>query len=1149
MNVSETADRAPVNGSGGAAGISGPTAICIPDHQLVRCIGRGSYGEVWLARNSIGTYRAVKVLRRECFPDQRPFERELSGIRKFEPISRSHEGFVDILQVGINDPDGYFYYVMELGYDESSHAQFCPEEYKPKTLARELARRRRLPLQECLHLGLHLADALASLHRHGLVHRDIKPSNIIFVGGTPKLADIGLVTAVDEARSYVGTEGFIPPEGPGTPQADIYSLGKLLYESSTGKDRQDFPELPTHFDKEESRSFLELNEILLRACHGDCSKRYQSAEAMHAELQVLAAGNSVRRLRLLERRFSRLKRAATLALMVAAATALLLFPVYREWQNRIEARQRQVGASIAYGTRAVESGDFGGALPYFAQALELDRANPEAEAQHSLRFGSTLAQAARLTRMCFATQQVVEVEFSLNGGQIFFVENYGRAQVRDAETGTALASVGQRAFLWGGSLNPKATEAVVAGEDNAARVWRLNDGTEHLSLNHPDKVYSARFSPDGRWIITGCRDKIARIWNAETGELQIVLAGHDDAILFAGFSPDTLRVVTTSKDSTARLWNAADGHSLGPPLRHSSWVYYASFGPGNELVTACFDHQARLWDLDTYREILPRLQHEDGVKSAEFSPDGRLILTSCLDGTARLWECRTHLPWPKSPLLHHSSRVTHARFAPDGHRIVTACIDGTVRIWDLAGAEPNEPPFRAVLSPDGSTCLVAETNGFRARATLAWRAPSDEKARGQSQERQEETDTALPAMPLIPLDTAHTRAFLSENGKFILTFAEPGLIKGALPTQLWDARTAKPIGLPVLVTNRTTQFGTTPDGKISVMLSGNAVLVWNTSEGSLLWAKQMSGPSGGLVLDQDSKRVAAWAGYEARVWEVPTGREIFPPLKHALPVKCVTFSPDRKRLATCTADDGFTACSAQIWDAVSGRRLGPPLPHDDGVLRASFSPDGSRLATAGEDFTARLWDVETGRLLTAPLRHKGQVLTVSFSPDGKWLLTGASDGSGRVWSAETGDPLTPPFTQINPMVDARFLGQGATIVTWDAQHTARVFKLAIDHRSIQNAAAIASLLSGGNVLTSRDAPLPQAPLQELWKRLCASASADFLVTPQQLVAWHRSQARESEHEQNSRAAIFHLRELCRLNPTDSSLQARLSALLQDAQEQ
>src|SRR5262245_42471576 len=83
----------------------------IPDHELLNCIGRGSYGGVWLARSKLGTYRAVKIVYRSTFEDSRPFEREFKGIQKFEPISRSHEGLVDILQVG--GTEDYFYYVME----------------------------------------------------------------------------------------------------------------------------------------------------------------------------------------------------------------------------------------------------------------------------------------------------------------------------------------------------------------------------------------------------------------------------------------------------------------------------------------------------------------------------------------------------------------------------------------------------------------------------------------------------------------------------------------------------------------------------------------------------------------------------------------------------------------------------------------------------------------------------------------------------------------------------------------------------------------------------------------------------------------------------------------------------------------------------
>ena len=86
----------------------------IPDHTLLRCIGRGAYGEVWLARNVMGTPRAVKIVHRDAFANARPYEREFEGIQKFEPLSRTHEGLVDVLQIGRNDAAGCFYYVMEL---------------------------------------------------------------------------------------------------------------------------------------------------------------------------------------------------------------------------------------------------------------------------------------------------------------------------------------------------------------------------------------------------------------------------------------------------------------------------------------------------------------------------------------------------------------------------------------------------------------------------------------------------------------------------------------------------------------------------------------------------------------------------------------------------------------------------------------------------------------------------------------------------------------------------------------------------------------------------------------------------------------------------------------------------------------------------
>jgi hypothetical protein len=103
----------------------------IPDHTLLHRIGRGSYGEVWLARNVMGAYRAAKIVYRQKFDDARPFQREYHGIQNFEPISRSHEGLMDILQVGQSEAEQSFYYVMELADDRSSGQQIDPARYRP----------------------------------------------------------------------------------------------------------------------------------------------------------------------------------------------------------------------------------------------------------------------------------------------------------------------------------------------------------------------------------------------------------------------------------------------------------------------------------------------------------------------------------------------------------------------------------------------------------------------------------------------------------------------------------------------------------------------------------------------------------------------------------------------------------------------------------------------------------------------------------------------------------------------------------------------------------------------------------------------------------------------------------------------------------
>ena len=267
------------------------SGLSIPDYALVRKIGEGAYGEVWLARNIIGSYHAAKFVHRRHFAEAVPFEREFNGIRRFTPLSRGHAGLVQVLHIGRNNDPECIYYVMELADDEVAGQNIDPMAYAPRDLAKELKKHQTLPLPEIIRIGRQLAEALAYLHAHDTIHRDIKPSNIIFVRGVAKLADIGLVTEVaGEGRdvSYLGTEGYIPPEGPGTPAADVYSLGKVIYQAATGFPVRRFPELPSGImEGTIDDGFMTLNRIIMKACEVDPKERYPSAAELGLALAAL----------------------------------------------------------------------------------------------------------------------------------------------------------------------------------------------------------------------------------------------------------------------------------------------------------------------------------------------------------------------------------------------------------------------------------------------------------------------------------------------------------------------------------------------------------------------------------------------------------------------------------------------------------------------------------------------------------------------------------------------------------------------------------------------------------------------------------------------------------------------------------------------
>jgi len=629
------------------------------DHEILKQIGSGSYGGVWLARSAAGQLRAVKVVSRSRFSSERPYEREFTGIRQFEPISRSHPGVVHILHVGRDDAAGYFYYIMELADAVDGQPAASLAHYEPRTLASELKSRGRLPLVEVLALGVQLAGALGHIHRHRLVHRDVKPSNVIFVEGQAKLADIGLVTGADEAKSFVGTEGFIPPEGPGSTLADIFGLGRLLYESATGKDRCDFPDLPVDLDSwssDERSGLLELNEILARACAPKPSQRHANAAELAGDLNVLLAGRSIRRAYGIEHR----SRRATQIIAIAVLTALLALAV--SWFQQTQRRRAEARA----GQEA--------ALRGRAEAAE-SRAREELRA-------SLLNQALALTSSGEADRRTRALAALKDAAKI-------RAGIDLRNAAIAALAAPELRVLREWSL--PATDVLASrpdrqlrrymrwNSDNTVSVHSIDDDAELLRL--PPAATPAdfgAFSPDGSWLAVKYHDHVLRVWNLSSRTQRLVIR---DIALFA-FTPDGRRLIAVRSEGHLQLFDLASGREAarqsigdlpGALAVHPKEPFFLTSGFGRREIEI-----RRLDDGSAVR----RLDVPEMGLAAAWTADGRSLITAHSDFSVRVWDWPS-MTAPRLVLRLHRAEPVFLATDPSGRWLMSVAWDSQAFVVDL----------------------------------------------------------------------------------------------------------------------------------------------------------------------------------------------------------------------------------------------------------------------------------------------------------------------------------------------------------------------------------------------------------------------------------------------------------------------------------
>ncbi|MFA6291313.1 MAG: protein kinase [Victivallales bacterium] len=249
----------------------------IPDFNIKALCGSGAYGDVWLCSDRNGIARAVKTLDKERLKKMGVLQREEKAIQLFRTQVPKHKNLIEIFHIG--ETESIIYYVMELADNIGTD-----DEYNPDTLSNRLKSRIYSP-EESISFISDLLDAVQVLHDAELAHRDIKPSNIIFVDNVPKLADIGLVTSTNTEISIVGTVNFMPPDSSTGNDADLYSMGKILYCVFTGKPVEDFPTLPDRYLSEKSPVIMRTNKVAIKACSKIPENRFKSISQFKSALK------------------------------------------------------------------------------------------------------------------------------------------------------------------------------------------------------------------------------------------------------------------------------------------------------------------------------------------------------------------------------------------------------------------------------------------------------------------------------------------------------------------------------------------------------------------------------------------------------------------------------------------------------------------------------------------------------------------------------------------------------------------------------------------------------------------------------------------------------------------------------------------------
>jgi WD40 repeat protein/tetratricopeptide (TPR) repeat protein/energy-coupling factor transporter ATP-binding protein EcfA2 len=671
----------------------------------------------------------------------------------------------------------------------------------------------------------------------------------------------------------------------------------------------------------------------------------------------------------ISRRNRRLLVGAVVAAGLAAAGAAAISVLWRRADASTRALYREQGRQEVLA---------GNGLRSLAYLEEVYRHDPDDAALRYLVARSAAAVEARV--QVFDPRGAAFAALAPDGKTAVIARSDGSARLWDVVSGRVVRDLheGQPAFTARFSADGR---LVVTAASDGARTWDVDRGVvvRHFVAPQPDRAFtvSAELSRDGRRLVTASGQGSARLWDARSGELLRVFdsGGHGGVVVFAAFSPDGRLVATAGTEGILVLWDTLTGEVVTTLRGHTATVRSVEFSPdGTRLVSASADRSAIVWDVSAGTPIVTLGEHDGEVVFASWSPDGARVVTT--SGTAaRVWDAY------KRRLLAtfgDGTALRTASFSADGTRVITAGMNGPSVLWNafdgrllVVQASPNSV-ITAAWSRDGASFATGLSEGVR-----FWSAAEGD---------------AIGSFPGL---ARFVRAVdWSADGRRFVT----GGVDGA---RLWDAVKRVPVGPGAGGADAVSFASLRPDGErmltVAPFTSSESVLVRVVDAGTGRLIRTLTGHNGPVMsalYSPDGRRIVT-AGSDgiARIWDAE-GEGSISIGTLGYPRSFASWRPDGQRVVVANEDG-----SVEVADARSGEVLVTLRGHSNAVSHARYSADGRRLVTAGRDQTARVWDADSGALLATLGSHWAEVSDAAFDPTGDRILTVGFDGTAIVWDA------------------------------------------------------------------------------------------------------------------------------------------------------